>query len=633
MFWIRTSSPHANSFDLQTGQLHNARIRFVIHVLERNPEWKERVSATLRSLVAETSARNLFTEVGLGQYKGFLAESWDVIFARWLPRPAQERDLSELFVRIFDNDDDATWVSHIPSSLMGQLAGLVRGSEENVFRGWHAEIYDALLILGSRIGAMGTTSEIVIRLRESDIEHLGFIRLNYALVRLVDAVHRNEPSTELGEQCLREIANCRLNVKKVYDALEHSGVSVGLVYTLENLSRSLTRVELLLNLLAPPSDSSPDLLIEFLSSLVRERLSQSTIGNLVRTNLHLLSSKIVERAGETGEHYIARNRAEYFQMLRAGLGGGAIMVGTTLMKFWLSVFKAAPLFEGLFFSLNYATSFVVLQLSGFTLATKQPSATASTLAGKLRHLEADGEVTVFVDEICLMTRTQCAAFVGNLMGLLPLGIALDCLLYFTFKTHFISQDSARHVLHSLNPLHSLTIPAAALTGVWLWLSSLIAGWLENWVVFRRIPEALASRRRLIQVFGKKGAAKIGKWTLDNAALIGGNVSLGFLLGFTASIGHFTGLPLDVRHVTLASAQLIFALSALVGNGLAWSEAVLPCLGVIFVGLLNFAVGYSLAFAVAVRAREVKRGGIRRLFRAVRVRLLKHPRDFFLPSRA
>lgn len=52
-------------------------------------------------------------------------------------------------------------------------------------------------------------------------------------------------------------------------------------------------------------------------------------------------------------------------------------------------------------------------------------------------------------------------------------------------------------LHDL--LHSGTVFYAALTGVLLWLSSLGAGWLENWIVYRRLPEALAKHRRLLRL--------------------------------------------------------------------------------------------------------------------------------------
>ena len=633
MVWVRTSSPHRHGFDPDTGQLHNVRIRFLLHLLDRQPAWKIKVAETLRTLVQQTSAQTLFSDVGMAHHKGFLAELAGLALNRVLPRAPKAGELSEIFLRIFKSAEDGVWVSHIPPALLSNVLEMVRTGappKSLIFSGWNEDIQDSLLILGARIGAQGTVSEVTSRLKIRKFENYPFLRLNFELIRLVETTFEGNADPVSAQRCLREIENCRKEVARVYDAIEASGVSVGLVYVLESLSSSLRRVGLLVKLLLPSSDASPNLVIEFFASLVRERLEQNTMRHLVRSNLNLISKKVVERAGASGEHYIARNRREYFDMLTSGLGGGAMMVFTTLGKFFLSSLHLPLLFEGLFFSLNYSTSFIVLQLMGFTLATKQPSATASALAGKLRDLEEEGEVREFVNEVCRMTRTQFAALMGNLALVPVVAAALDLALFYGFNTHLISDEQAHYALHSLDPWNGLSVPMAALTGVYLWLSSLAAGWFENWVVFREIPEGIASQPRLIQVFGKKGARAIGDWVLRNATLLGGNISLGFFLGFTAVVGRFSGLPLDVRHVTLSAAQFSFAVCALASAHFHYEILILPFIGVLLIGLINFGVGYSLSFAVAARARSVPGPVLRRLFRAVRVRFRNRPRDFFYP---
>ena len=52
----------------------------------------------------------------------------------------------------------------------------------------------------------------------------------------------------------------------------------------------------------------------------------------VYSNLHLLARKLVERAGKTGEHYIALTRRQYWQMLGSAAGGGLITLGTASLK-------------------------------------------------------------------------------------------------------------------------------------------------------------------------------------------------------------------------------------------------------------------------------------------------------------
>ncbi len=634
MMWIRTSTSVRHDFDPETGQLHNARIRFALFLLKRNPEWKTKVAAVLRNTLRETSALTLFSQVGLGQHRGFVAEALDRIFKNLLPRPAKEYELSELFLRIFKDAKDAVWVGHISAGLVEEVCQLyVFGDDQSApEKDWHDDMRDALLILSARIGMLGTLPELLQRLRTEHLKDLSFLRLSHFLAAVGRHTRSSPPTAEWVEACLAECEASRRDIQDVFTNLEHSGVSVGLVYVLENLSDTIRRAEILLRFQVPSTEVRSALIVNFLAMLVKDRLSQKTLTDLVKTNLHLIARKAVERTGATGEHYITRTKAEYVEMLRSGLGGGGIMVFTTLIKFTIGAMSLALFFKGLFYSFNYAFGFVLLHLMGFTLATKQPSATASTLAGKLAEWEEDGEVREFVNEVARMVRSQVAALVGNLALLIPLSIALD-LLYFKWAGHhFLTEKKALATVESVHPLKSFSIFYASLTGVWLWVSSFCAGWFENWVVFQRIPEGVASQRRLIQVFGKERAAAMGQWILRRATLLGGNVSLGLLMGFTVVFGEFLGLPIDVRHVTLAAASLTLAMCSLMGPAYNEHQLWLPWLGILLIGFLNFAVSYAFTFVLAGWARHVKGSNLRRLMRAVSSRFRHHPVEFFYPAK-
>ncbi len=84
-----------------------------------------------------------------------------------------------------------------------------------------------------------------------------------------------------------------------------------------------------------------------------------------------MTRKIVERSGETGEHYIARSRQEYGGMLQSAAGGGAIMAVTAWLKTILLGWGLHGLLQGLAASLNYSAGFVAIQLTGSTLATNE----------------------------------------------------------------------------------------------------------------------------------------------------------------------------------------------------------------------------------------------------------------------
>jgi site-specific recombinase len=114
--------------------------------------------------------------------------------------------------------------------------------------------------------------------------------------------------------------------------------------------------------------------------------------------------------------------------------------------------------------------------------------------------------------------------------------------------------------------------------------------------------------------------------------IGGNVTIGFLLGMMPVVGKFLGVPLEVRHVTLSTGSLTFAALSLGGNPLSHEGFLAAVGGIGVVLLLNFGVSFALALGVAMRAREVERGASR-LFGAIVRRFFRSPGEFFFPPGA
>src|SRR5262249_12052797 len=156
--------------------------------------------------------------------------------------------------------------------------------------------------------------------------------------------------------------------------------------------------------------------------------------------------------------------------------------------------------------------------------------------------------------IARISRSQLAAAIGNVACVVPAAIGFNALYRMQSGHNFLDAETAGKVLASFHPLESGTVPYAAFTGVLLWVSSLGAGWLENWAVYRRLPESIESHR-LGRRVGKRPLAWLAHFIEHNISGFGGNVSLGFLLGMVPVLGVFFGLPLDVRHVTLSTGSL------------------------------------------------------------------------------
>lgn len=94
---------------------------------------------------------------------------------------------------------------------------------------------------------------------------------------------------------------------------------------------------------------------------------------------------------------------------------------TTAGKFGVVAMRAAPLGEGVLMSINYAGSFSAMQAMGFTLATKQPTMTAATLARAWQD-NASGSVDALVEQTASIARSQFAAALGNVSAVIPTAI-------------------------------------------------------------------------------------------------------------------------------------------------------------------------------------------------------------------
>jgi hypothetical protein len=74
-----------------------------------------------------------------------------------------------------------------------------------------------------------------------------------------------------------------------------------------------------------------------------------------------------------------------------------------------------------------------------------------------------------------------AGIVGNLALVVPLVLGVQLLAWLSFGKPLVGRHDAEHVLQTLSLLGPTPL-FAAFTGVLLFASSLIAGWVENWFV-------------------------------------------------------------------------------------------------------------------------------------------------------
>jgi len=588
------------------------RLELLVLALERIPAARRRFQQTLHAVLAQTRAVKLFGEIGLPNDRGLLAESTDRLARRFLPEPPALHELWALASRIIRKPDDLAWLGPAADPLLHRLAA-AGGDAWDPLR---ESLRDAISMITTRIAALGMAEAFRTRtaagaIRESPLYHLT----------------RATPA-----QMPALIEASREHLQQVRVALEDHGVSIDVVYSIDSIERGLNRIELLLPFVEDADDIEPTYEIRAVIAAVgRGLVGGRSFTQLLSDNLRLLARKVIERAGRTGEHYVTSSKREYWGMLASAAGGGVLTCGTAVGKFFIK-WGHWPLFlDGLFSSIVYAGSFVVMQLLGFTLATKQPSMTAAALAGTIRDRAGPGRLDELVRLIARIARSQFAAAVGNVGAVIVTAFVFDLIYAAATGRSFLDEAGSRAVIASFDPFGSGTVFFAALTGVLLWMSSLFAGWFENWIVYRRLPEAIAHHR-----WGKRlGRKRMERWARfleHHAAGFGGSVSLGVMLGMMPVFAKFFGLPLDVRHVTLSTGSLTLALSSVTIEGVGWTAFLLASLGIAIVGLLNFGVSFALALVVALRARDVPVGERRTLPGAVLRRFFKYPLEFFFPPR-
>ena len=610
------------------------RLRQMLHVLDQHPLHRDAVQGLLQAFWREIDIAALFAEFGFSPRLALRSALWQRVQARLLPRTPDTRDLAALFPLLFD-DADLRWLAELDDAALEGAAQLLCPAG-GVAR-WRDGLLQALTHLVSAVRAAGFAAPLRLRMDSTLLADNPFGQLSRTADALAAALAADDAALAVQHaNVLRALLDaCRRAAASIAEHLEEHGVSVDIVFEADQLRARTQRIEELLDTLLAPS---PREALRLLLGMVRVQAGTRSVRALLSRHYSLLARQVAERSAETGEHYIARDRVEYRSMLARAAGGGAVLAATTMLKFGLLALGLSAFWGGVAASANYALSFIAILLLHFTLATKQPAMTAPALAAKLlpegaARIEGDGErIEAFVDEVAHLIRSQAAGIAGNLALCAPLVLGLQWLGAQGLGAPPVGPEEAKHVLQSLTLLGPTAL-YAAFTGVLLFVSSLIAGWAENWFVFQRLDSAIAWNPRIVSRLGAARAQRWSRWWRLNISGLAASVSLGLMLGLLPPVLGFVGLGLDVRHVTLSTGQLAAALGAL-GPSLLAQPAFWWCVaGIAAIGMLNVGVSFWLAFKVALRSRGIAVREQHALRAAIWRRLWRAPQTFVWPPRA
>ena len=614
-----------------------SRVRLFLDAIEADADAQARLQAWWQVLAQTVDITTLLADFGFAPRTAFVSELSDRLRRKLLPGTPETQDASELFRLVLPGDFDARWLTLLDEAQLNRLARLLGGAASDGGARWQRILVEAITFCTSQIVSAGFSPELRLRMSDPVRQEAPFHLLTDSLAALRAAAlaqPRDPERLQAAMQQFRErLDACRHAASSVYTHLEENGISVGLVFRLRQLRERVLRIRELMDCLmsAHPAASAAKLI----ARLVITGRERASVRALIASNSSLLAAKVAERSAETGEHYITRNARDYRAMLRKAAGGGAFMAITTMMKFALLALGFSAFWSGFYAGINYSLSFVAIQLLHLTVATKQPAMTAPAMAAKLKDLNQQGGVESFVDEVAHLVRSQVAAVLGNVLLVVPCVLLLSWLILLAMGRPMIDRAEADHVLHALTLLGPTAL-FAAFTGVLLFASSIIAGWVENWFVLHKLDSAMRYNPRITRWLGVARADRWARFTRENISGLASSISLGMMLGLVPAFALFFGLALEVRHVTLSTGQVA---AAVANYGIAaWQtpavlHAVLWCLaGAAVTGALNVGVSFYLAFRLALRAHNVSGLERARIRSAIWARWRQRPLSFFLPER-
>ncbi|MBT8404306.1 MAG: site-specific recombinase [Gemmatimonadetes bacterium] len=611
-----------------------ARVEALAVVLGQEHDTATAARETLTRLVHDLPDRSrvfaALSQSGIPDAEGFLTGLTARIGRRLLPPVPDPDDLRDLMRTVFHDPRDHVWVAAVPDASARRLMAALGLTAES-FPGVGEELALAIRVLARQVAGLGTSPEITDRLPHLVDENSPFLRLDLSVERYLTCFDNGVEGDEetLLAEVLERVRWCRAEIDRLRTEKPRHGTSLHLTGLSFRLLALLDRLELLLHLTEPVERDFQTSAVALFRELLRAEKTRDHLGPHLRASADLLAFEVVEHAARKGSKYITTGRRDYGRFLVSSMGGGLLVALFALGKVAMGHWEVPLGVEALLYGINYSLCFVLIYLTGATLATKQPAMTANTVA---RSLGKEGhDLSGLEDLVVRVWRSQFVSFLGNLVVALPVAMLLARGVLVGSGGPVVEPDYARYMLADLHPWRSGSVIYAMVAGVLLFAAGLVSGWVDNLLLHRGVPARVEHHPMAVRAFGSSGAARLAATMERTLGVVVGNVLLGFGLGSMGTIGEILGLPLDIRHIAFASAQFGTALDVL-DYRVAPGVVAVTALGVALIGLLNFLVSFGLSLAVALESRRVTFGETRELVAHLLGRLWRRPLDWFFPPR-
>jgi site-specific recombinase len=610
-----------------------------LRMMDQHPSIRSNLQKAIVAQLINSNLVPMFTESGVTVSRGAGRELYARLKHKFIPALQDTNDFLYLLNRIFFRHNDYEWVELIGREkwvqLFEQIGLSISGNEPAIIN----QVVVSIQILSARLAQLGWENEITrntaVKILQSENPFAVQQYLVFELKEMLLHRHAGQETIKALSQQLKEVLQaCTGIVQRTREQTSDRGTSLSQTFILFQIEQKIARMQLLLDIVDADEKINIARFADLFVKVVRNENRKNSIREFLTQSTGYLAYQIAEHKGKKGSKYITSSPAEYFQMIRSAMWGGLIICFVAIVKTLLSLLNMAPFWHGLVYSINYSLGFVMIEDTKSTLATKQPAFTASAMASSLDTRKGDNAPNLYnlAVTVSKISRSQIASFIGNLIVVFPGTYALAWLFHICFGQPLAEGAYAAKMLEDQHPWHSLSLLYACNTGFFLFLSGIIAGYVQNKINYGRIGNRLTDHPVLRLYVPQGRLQKIANYLNEYGGGLAGNIALGFFLGMAGLIGKLFGIPFDIRHITISAANTSIGLYGIGWQNISYKYLAIVVSGVLCIGFLNFLVSFALAFIVAVRSRGVHLRNYPAFLGILWKFFRTHPLDFIRPRK-
>jgi site-specific recombinase len=545
----------------------------------------------------DLSFYSFFTKYSVMEDYGFSSGFVSRIFKKILPSIPEEGTVEFLLFKSRNN------INSIISSI----------DFENIYSSKISEELDiSIKALCSKIAAFGLDNNINNKFKLLKLDSDSFETLLSQMIQLEsNDLHKIKELTST----LDAIENNILALRRFKSMI---GISLHLTIVTRRILEFIHRVkELLVLKLNLNSVSHWE---EILKNYIKYYKEKYSIKTFIVGHFDLLIFEAVEHTSNKGGKYIADTRQEYWQFLYKSMLGGALIAFFALFKIYMGTYKLEPLGYAFITSLNYAFCFILAKQMGGIIATKQPAMTASAIA---KHIDKNDDLKFdSIKEIVNLIKKVLGSQFISLVGNFTMALLCSCLLFKVFQWIGVQNSlgiEPVYLMKDVMPSIHL-IGYAAIAGIFLALSGLISGYVDNKVIASKIAYRITNSRLFLK------STVIANFIKARGGSLFGNLSLGIFLGSAFLLSYIAPLSIDIRHIAFSTSYLGYSVMSLPFDIVIIIKALI---GIMLIGFTNLIVSFSITLLLALKSRGAKFSLIPHLFIHSIKDFINNPLEYFI----